>query len=70
MTSAIPGWAMKKLFGDSATRKSRSGCGNGSGRNSTPLTTLNIATVVPIPSVNVAIAVKVNAGERRSVRAA
>ena len=35
-----------------------------------PWQSLNIATVVPIPSVNVAIAVKVNAGERRSVRAA
>ena len=61
--------AASGYFGDSDKRYRRSGSGNGSGRMRTPLTTLNIATVVPMPRVSVRIAAVVNAGARRSVRA-
>ena len=44
--------------------------GNGIGRSRTPLTTVNIATVVPMPRVSVRIDAVVNAGARRSVLSA
>ena len=46
----------------SLTRTSASGSGNGSGRSSTPLITLNIALVAPMPSARVRMATTANAG--------
>ena len=52
------------------TIASRSGAGYGSGRSSTPLATLKIALLAPIPSAIVNSAVAVNPGVRRSIRTA
>ena len=51
-----------------ATRKRRSGSGNGSGRSSTPLTTVNVATLAPIPSASVTIAAAVKRGFAQGAR--
>ena len=61
------------LFGPAKSSKMRtscSGCANGSGRNSTPYTTLKIATFAPIPSTSVSTATIVNPGDFSKVRAA
>jgi hypothetical protein len=52
------------------TRMMRSGCGNGSGRRSTPSTTLKIAVFAPMPNASVSTTVSVNAGAERSFRVA
>ena len=49
---------------------SRSGSAYGSGRSSTPFTTVKIVVVAPIPSASVATATAVNPGVRRSARKA
>jgi hypothetical protein len=51
------------------TVTSRSGSGNGRGVSSTPLTTLKIETVAPMPSASVPIAASEKPGWRMSVRA-
>ena len=53
-----------------AMDNSRSGSGNGSGCNRTPLTTLKIAVFAPMPNARHATAASVKLGVRRSVRMA
>jgi hypothetical protein len=45
------------------TPTSRSGCGYGSGRSRTPLTTLKMAVLAPMPSARVIAATAVNPGD-------
>jgi hypothetical protein len=61
---------MNGFRGDIATRTSRSASGSGNGRSSTPLTTANIATLAPMPSVSVMSAARVKAGDWRRLRTA
>jgi hypothetical protein len=50
-------------------RANRSGCGNGSGRNSVALTTLKIAVFAPIPSASIITASAVKPGFFHNIRA-
>src|SRR5262249_52878002 len=59
-----------RFLRSSQTCTSRSGWRYGSGCSSTAFVTLKIATVAPMPSASVAIAVSANAGFLRNVRAA
>ena len=68
--SARAGWLMNGPISACDRRKRRSGSGNGIGRSSTPLTTVNTATLAPIPSASVTIAAVVKPRLRSSVRAA
>jgi hypothetical protein len=49
---------------------SRSGCGYWSGCRTTPLTTLKIAVLAPMPSASVRIATMLNAGRLSNPRMA
>ncbi|MGH7446554.1 MAG: hypothetical protein ACRELT_03280 [Longimicrobiales bacterium] len=53
-----------------ATRTSRSGDSYGSGRSTTPFSTLKIALFAPIPSARVRMAMNANPGARASERKA